>query len=99
MHNVTHLSRPTNRMKILMLSGVGPADHLSSFGIPVVQDLPVGSHLVDHAVIDLAYMDKTGTSLGFLKPKTTWQNMRVMKALLQYNLTGKGPLTTNVRCP
>lgn len=34
--------------KLLMLSGVGPADHLSEMGIPLVKDMPgVGSRLVD----------------------------------------------------
>jgi choline dehydrogenase-like flavoprotein len=34
--------------KLLMLSGVGPADHLSDMGIAVVKDMPgVGSRLVD----------------------------------------------------
>ena len=36
----------------LMLSGVGPADHLGSFGIPVVHDLPgVGENLRDHPAV------------------------------------------------
>lgn len=30
---------------ILMRSGIGPAEHLQSFGIPVVADLPVGERL------------------------------------------------------
>ncbi|ODM91134.1 Oxygen-dependent choline dehydrogenase [Orchesella cincta] len=34
--------------KLLMLSGVGPAHHLSSLDIPIVKDLPVGSQLQDH---------------------------------------------------
>ena len=35
--------------QLLMLSGVGPAEHLSSFGIPVVHDSPgVGKNLRDH---------------------------------------------------
>ena len=35
--------------QILMLSGVGPAAHLSSLGIPLVHDLPgVGQNLRDH---------------------------------------------------
>lgn len=83
--------------QILMLSGIGPADHLSSLGIKVVQDLNgVGSRLTDHAVIDLAYMDKSKTSLAYLKPQTLWQALKLTKALVQYKLTGKGPLTTNV---
>lgn len=34
--------------QILMLSGVGPAHHLSSLKIPIVRDLPVGDNLQDH---------------------------------------------------
>ncbi len=39
---------------ILMRSGVGPAEHLRSFGIPVRLDLPgVGANLADHAGVDI----------------------------------------------
>jgi choline oxidase len=35
--------------KLLLLSGIGPADHLRQVGIPVRVDLPgVGEHLTDH---------------------------------------------------
>ena len=35
--------------QILMLSGVGPADHLAEIGIsPVIADLPVGENMHDH---------------------------------------------------
>ena len=35
--------------KLLMLSGVGPAEHLREVGVPVVADVPgVGEHLLDH---------------------------------------------------
>ncbi len=42
--------------KLLMLSGVGPADHLRSFGLPVVADLPgVGQNLQDHVQLSVVY--------------------------------------------
>lgn len=40
-----------NSPQLLMLSGIGPKDHLQSFGIKVVQDLKVGYNLQDHVVL------------------------------------------------
>ncbi|MCB0994674.1 MAG: GMC family oxidoreductase N-terminal domain-containing protein [Acidimicrobiales bacterium] len=37
---------------LLWRSGIGPADRLTSLGVDVVADLPVGSHLTDHMVVD-----------------------------------------------
>ena len=80
-----------------MLSGVGPASHLSSVNIRVLADIPgVGSHLKDHVSVDLAYMDKTKQALSFLKPKGLTQQMQALQATAQYLLTGKGPLSSNV---
>ena len=42
--------------QLLMLSGVGPADHLGGLGIDVVADLPVGENLHDHLFFPLTYL-------------------------------------------
>lgn len=34
--------------QLLLLSGIGPANHLKERGIPIVSDLPVGQRLQDH---------------------------------------------------
>lgn len=35
--------------QLLMLSGIGPRDHLAELGIPLVANLPVGETMYDHA--------------------------------------------------
>src|SRR5688572_26437156 len=81
-----------------MISGVGPAKHLKEHNIPVVHHLPgVGSHLVDHPVVDLYFKDKTNTSLNFLRSKTLPDTMKLIGALLQYKFFRSGFLATNVR--
>lgn len=86
-----------------MLSGVGPADHLASHQIPVIADLPgVGSHLMDHAVVDLHFMDKSRSTISGVKLSDIRGKPNIAAAFLlirlfiQYHLTGKGLLTTNV---
>ena len=45
--------------QLLMLSGVGPAEHLQEFGIPIVRDLPgVGQNLRDHPMIFVSWSVK-----------------------------------------
>ena len=47
--------------QLLMLSGVGPADHLASLGIPVVLDVPgVGQNLRDHPKLYVTWRVKEG---------------------------------------
>lgn len=40
-----------NTPQLLMLSGIGPRNHLERFGIPTVADLPVGQNLQDHVIV------------------------------------------------
>ena len=50
--------------KLLMLSGVGPADHLRGLGIPVVHDTPgVGQNLRDHPSVAVRLRVTPGFSL------------------------------------
>ncbi|MEC3914754.1 GMC family oxidoreductase [Nocardia sp. CDC160] len=41
--------------QLLMLSGIGPADHLRAFGLDVVADLPVGDNLHDHLFVPMTF--------------------------------------------
>jgi choline dehydrogenase-like flavoprotein len=78
--------------KLLMLSGVGPADHLARHGIKVVADLPgVGQNLTDHFGIDIVAELKGHESLDkFNRPHwAAW-------AGAQYFLFNSGPVTSNV---
>ena len=53
-----------NTPQLLMLSGIGPAEHLAEHGIPVVVDAPdVGANLQDHLVAGLAPAAHGGTLL------------------------------------
>lgn len=47
--------------QLLMLSGVGPADHLANLGIPVVHHLPgVGENLRDHPMVIVLFRAQQG---------------------------------------
>lgn len=37
-----------NSPQLLMLSGIGPKEHLKEIGVPLLRDLPVGKKLYDH---------------------------------------------------
>lgn len=44
--------------RVLMLSGIGPADHLAKHEIAPVLDLPVGNNLIDHLLIGIVYTSR-----------------------------------------
>jgi choline dehydrogenase len=79
-----------NTAKLLMLSGLGPADHLRDFQLPVVADLPgVGANLQDHHEVPVIATTK-GKS-GYFGEDRGWPMLRNG---LQYLLFGTGPVTT-----
>ncbi|XP_050439422.1 glucose dehydrogenase [FAD, quinone]-like isoform X1 [Adelges cooleyi] len=76
-----------NTPQLLMLSGVGPADHLTEMGIPVIKDLKVGYNLQDHVSM---------AGLVFLVNQTVTiveSRYRHPKYFLQYAIDGMGPYT------
>jgi choline dehydrogenase len=78
--------------RLLQLSGIGPADHLSDLGIPVVLDQPVvGANLQDH--LDLyAICEVTGPHTYDRYAKLHWSAV----AGLQYLLTRRGPVASSL---
>jgi choline dehydrogenase len=44
--------------RILMLSGIGPADHLAEHHVTPILDLPVGNNLIDHLLIGVVYTSR-----------------------------------------
>ncbi len=78
--------------RMLMLSGIGPADHLRDVGIEVVLDQPgVGSNLQDH--LDLFVIAEcTGPHTYDRYAKPLWSAV----AGLQYLLTRKGPVASSL---
>ncbi len=56
--------------QLLLLSGVGPADHLGPLGIPVVADLPgVGRNLRDHPMVLMELEPKEEVELAEDQPR------------------------------
>lgn len=50
-----------NTPKILLLSGIGPKDHLNTLKIKQIADLPVGKNLHDHVFVPMYLAAKEGT--------------------------------------
>ena len=77
-----------NSPQLLMLSGIGPADHLADHDIPVVEELPgVGRNLQDHLQVKVNCACK--------KP-ITLEGADSLWNILKYLFLKRGPLTSNV---
>ena len=78
--------------KLLLLSGIGPADELRALGIEVVHDLPgVGCNLQDH--IDVYVISELCCPYSYNKHT---QLHRQLWAGIQYYAFGCGPVTSNL---
>jgi choline dehydrogenase len=81
-----------NTPKLLQLSGLGPSNHLTDLGIPLVQDLPgVGENLQDHFRVSMVYRTTEGFTLN--DQLRGWP--RRLAQILKYLATRTGCLATN----
>jgi choline dehydrogenase len=77
-----------NSPHLLLLSGIGPADHLRSLGIAVSVNLPgVGQNLQDHLL--------TGVSYACTQP-ISLDRAENLANILRYLFLRRGPLTSNI---
>lgn len=74
--------------QLLMLSGIGPADHLTAHGIACQVDLPgVGENLIDHPEVPITAV--ANGPYGYYKQGVGW---RMLRNGLQFRLFGSGPI-------
>ncbi len=79
-----------NSPQLLMLSGIGPPDHLRAVGIPVRVPLAgVGANLQDHLDVCTVYRSTQPISYDF-------HVAREIQVGLRYWLTHRGPGTSNI---
>lgn len=80
-----------NTPRLLMLSGIGPADHLVQAGVPVTHDLPgVGHNLQDHVGTHIV------NEANALTLNDDAKGLRGAISVLRYALARRGPLTTAI---
>ncbi|MCI5045282.1 MAG: GMC family oxidoreductase N-terminal domain-containing protein [Aquisalinus sp.] len=78
--------------QILMLSGIGPAQHLADNGIHALHDLPgVGAHLHDHIDYNVSYYTNHMGGFGF-DPLST---LKMLGEFARYVFERKGAFATN----
>lgn len=78
---------PIASPQLLMLSGVGPKEHLTELKIPVIKDLRVGYNLHDHSVVN-------GLDFVVNQPITiSERTVQRPRFVLDYVVNGNGPIT------
>jgi len=81
-----------NSPQLLMLSGIGPADHLKNVGIDTLVDAKaVGRNLQDHIAVSYFYKVRTATLNDVLHPL-----LGKLRAGLRYVADRAGPLSLSV---
>ena len=76
--------------KLLMLSGIGPADELKEHDIEIKVDLPgIGKNLIDHQEVPMTAL--ANGPYGYYKQGLGW---RMIRNGLQFKLFGTGPITS-----
>lgn len=80
---------PIESPHLLMLSGVGPKQHLQSFGIPVIQDLKVGESLYDHISFPALAFTLNATRLTLVEKR-----LATIETVIQYDQFGDGPMSS-----
>ncbi|EFX84142.1 hypothetical protein DAPPUDRAFT_47585, partial [Daphnia pulex] len=85
-------SGSVNSPQLLMLSGIGPEDHLKSLNIPVIKSLPVGDNLQDHIALG-------GMVFTIDKPFGTVESRYyTLPVLLNYAINSAGPMASLGGC-
>ncbi|KAK0702559.1 hypothetical protein B0T21DRAFT_378548 [Apiosordaria backusii] len=70
--------------RILMHSGIGPADQLSKFNIPLIYDLPsVGQSLRDHCFVPLVYKRSPNSTTPLSSRSAFWSSQPQMDLALE----------------
>ncbi|XP_071858531.1 glucose dehydrogenase [FAD, quinone]-like [Bombus fervidus] len=77
-----------NSPQLLMLSGIGPKEHLSEHGIRVIQDLVVGHNLQDHVAVG-GLMFLVNEEISSIESK-----MGNISYILEYAMSADSPLST-----
>ncbi|MCW3475370.1 GMC family oxidoreductase [Limobrevibacterium gyesilva] len=81
-----------NSPQLLMLSGVGPAEHLQATGVEVTYDLPgVGGNLQDHFQTRFVYKCRFPITVNDIM----MSKVKMARMGLQYLLFRSGPLTVS----